>query len=151
MANRLFILAAAASVAATPAMATDLHTLYGERRSGATAGAYLEIPFGGSRSGKPGAGLQLKMTHDYRDAVAQTAPVLQAKALDLRLVGDKEITLYLAGAPITGEQAKPRLAGGEIIGLAVVAAAVVGTVILLRAFKEDDESPCPPGVEVCAF
>jgi hypothetical protein len=100
--------AAALSVAATPCLAAELHgeAASGARRSGALVGAYvklgLDAPF--RSPAKPVAGLRLAAVHDYRDALAPTARVLQADMFDLRLTGPAP-ALYLSGRAITGKHA----------------------------------------------
>ena len=135
--------AAACSMAATPCLAADLQQFndVGARRSGAGIGAYYRLPFGGERTGRSQAGLRLTMTHDYRDARAQTAPVVQGDTLDLRLVGDRRATLYFAGQPVTGEQARRNnLTGaGTVVTVVILAAAAVGGYFLIRAIDDSGE------------
>ena len=135
--------AAACSMAASPCLAADLAGFEetGARRSGAGVGAYVALPFGGPRSGRTQAGLRLTVSHDYRDAAAQTAPVIRSDAFDLRLVGDREPTLYLAGRPVTGEQARRNnLTGvGTLVTVVVVAAAVVGGIVIWNAIDDSGE------------
>jgi hypothetical protein len=145
MLKRLPVLIAAASMAATPSLAAGLEASeLGARNSGAAVGAYLTLPFSGERSGKPQAGLRLQMVHDYRASTAQSAPVVRADAVDLRLVGDRKPTLYVASVPVTGEEArKHKLAGvGTLVTLAIVAAAVVGGIVILDAISDDDDENC---------
>ncbi len=141
--KRVTAFAAACSVAATPALAADPAQFQetGARRSGAVVGAYLEVPLSGARSGRPQAGLRLTMNHDYRDTRNQTAPVVRANALDLRLAGDREPTVYLAGAPVTGEQARrSNLTGATgIVGIVVLVAAVVGGIVIWRAIDDSGD------------
>ena len=141
--KRAIAFAVACSVAATPTFAAQMAPFQetGARRSGAAVGAYLEVPFSGPRSGRPQAGLRLTMNHDYRDARAQNAPVVRSNALDLRLVGDREATVYLAGTPVTGDQARRNnLTGvGGIVGIAILVAAVVGGIVIWRAIDDSGE------------
>ena len=78
--------AAACSMAASPCLAADFAGFEetGARRSGAGVGAYLALPFGGPRSGRTQAGLRLTVSHDYRAATAQTAPLIRSDAFDIR-------------------------------------------------------------------
>jgi hypothetical protein len=63
------------------------------------------------------------MTHDYRNATAQTAPVVRANALDLRLVGEMQSTLYVANIPVTGAEArKQNLTGMGTVQMSPVVA-----------------------------
>ena len=138
--SKYLAFAAACSMAASPCLAADLAGFddVGARRSGAGAGAYLEVPFGGPRDGRAQAGFRLTVSHDYRDARARTAPVVRADAFDLRLVGDRRPTLYMAGRPVTGEQARrSNLTGvGTVVTLAILAAAVVGGIVILDAIDD---------------
>jgi hypothetical protein len=135
--------AAACSMAATPCLAAELTQFNdsGARRSGAGLGAYVSIPLGGARDGRPQAGMRLTVTHDYRNAQAQSAPVVRADTFDLRLIGDRRPTLYVAGQPVTGEQARRNnLTGvGTLVTVAIVAAAVVGGYFIIRAIDDSGE------------
>lgn len=135
--------AAACSMAASPCLAADFAGFdqTGGRRSGAGVGAYVAVPFGGPRSGRTQAGLRLTVSHDYRDATAQTAPVIRSDAFELRLIGDREPTLYMAGRPVTGEQAeRANLTGvGTLVTVVVVAAAVVGGIVIWNAIDDSGE------------
>jgi hypothetical protein len=141
--KRAIAFAAAASMAATPCLAADLSQFdeVGARRSGIGAGAYFEIPLSGDRGGRPQAGLRMSVSHDYRTARAPTAPVARSDALDLRLVGDREPTLYVAGQAVTGEEARRNnLTGvGTVVTLAIVAAAIVGGIVILNAIDDSGE------------
>ncbi len=141
--GRLVAFAAACSMAASPCLAADLHQVndVGARRSGAGAGVYFQVPLGGARSGQPHAGLRVTTIHDYRDARAQNAPVVQGETFNLRLVGDRRPTLYVAGQPVTGEEARrANLTGvGTVVTLVIVAAAVVGGYFLLQAIDDSGE------------
>lgn len=140
--TRSAALGAVLAMAAAPCLAADLpnHEDSGQRRSGATAAAYVKIPLSSERRGvSPQAGLRLGITHDYRSAQTPNARVVHANALDLRLAGAKakKPTLYLAGKAVTGPEAEKRKAnigtagtiGLVIGGLAV--AALVGYLILI--------------------
>lgn len=135
--------AAACSTAASPCLAADLAGFdeVGARRSGAGVGAYVAVPFGGPRSGRTQAGLRLTVSHDYRDATAPRAPVIRADAFELRLVGDREPTLYMAGRPVSGEEARrSHLTGvGTIVTVVVIAAAVVGGIVIWNAIDDSGE------------
>jgi hypothetical protein len=142
MFTKLLPIAAAASLVASPCAAASLENApeIGERRSGAVAGLYLSMPIGGKKSGKAQAGLRLQAMHDYRNAAAPAARVFQADALDLRLVGDKKATLYVAGMPVTGEEAKRNnlLGGSSTLTIAVLALAVVGAFVVIQAIDDTD-------------
>jgi hypothetical protein len=146
MLTKLLPIAAALSLVATPCGAASLENApeLGERRSGAVAGLYVAVPFGGRKSGKTQAGLRLQAMHDYRNAASQSARIIQADALDLRLIGDKKATLYVAGTPVTGEQARRNnlLGGGSAITIAILALAAVGVFVIIEALDDsqiDDE------------
>ena len=144
MIRKLLALTAACSMAASPCLAADFAQFQdsGARRSGAGLGAYVEIPFSGPRSGRTQAGLRMSVTHDYRDPLAQTAPVVRGDALDLRLVGDRQATPYMAGRPITGEEGRrANLVGpaGRIVGIVVLVAAVVGGIVIWQAIDDSGE------------
>lgn len=144
MLRKLIALTAAASMAASPCLAAGFAELeyVGERRSGAGIGAYFEVPLSGPRTGRPQLGLRATVSHDYRDARAQTAPVVSADAFDLRLVGDRQPTLYMAGRPVTGEAARrSNLVGptGQIVGIVVLVAAIVGGIVIWRAIDDSGD------------
>jgi hypothetical protein len=144
MLKNLAAFAAAASLIAAPAAANpnfaDDET--GARRSGAVAGVYFAVPFGGERTGRPQAGLRLQMTHDYRDAQAPRARVINADALEFRLVGERQPTLFVGGLPVTGDQARRNGIAGQVSGIvtiAVIAAAVVGGYVIYKAIDDSGE------------
>ena len=144
MLTKSIALLAAAALAASPCLAADLHRFdeSGARRSGAGIGAYVEIPLDGPRQGRTQAGLRATVTHDYRDARSQRAPVVRADAFDLRLVGDREATLYMAGRPVTGEEGRRAGLTGpasSIIGLVVVVLAIVGGFVIWQAIDDSGE------------
>lgn len=144
MSRNLTAFAACLSMTATPVLAADLHGFVdtGERRSGAGVGAYFEIPLGGERSGEPQAGLRMTVSHDYRSATAQRAPVIRSSPLDLRLVGSDDTTFYVAGQPMNGEAARRNNLIGSassIVTLAVVAATVVGAIVIYNEIDGDGD------------
>lgn len=140
---KMLALAAAASIAATPCMAAGVEAsqALGARQSGAVGGLYLSMPLGGTRSGKPQAGLRLQMAHDYRDATAPRAPVVRSNGFDLRLIGEKKPTLFVADRPVTGKQARRHnlVGGGGILSLVILAAAAVGGYVIYKEVFDDDE------------
>ena len=143
MLRNIIAFTAALSTAASPCLAAELEPAgdVGARRSGAAIGAYIEIPLDGPRRGRTEAGLRTSVVHDYRDARAPGAPVVRGDVFDLRLVGDRDPTLYLAGRPVTGEQARQsRLTGpGSVITLVVLALAIVGGVVVWQAIDDSGE------------
>lgn len=140
-------MAAALALAATPCLAADLPAFSekGERRSGAVAGAYIKVPLSPGRNMKrgPQAGLRLAMTHDYRTASAPQAQRVEANALDLRLVGQKQPTLFVAGKAVTGQEARKHQLGSTagMIGIGVVVGLVVaaGVFYLILIENSGDE------------
>lgn len=143
MPKNAFAIAAACSMAASPSLAADLAQFdeAGARRSGAGLGAYFEVPLGGPRDGRALAGVRLTAIHDYRDSRAPGAPVIRADAFDLRLAGERRPTLYMAGRPVTGEEARrSNIAGaGSIVTIAILAAAVVGGIVIWNAIDDSGE------------
>ena len=142
MFKKALIVVAAASVAGTPCSAAGFGVRddFGVRRSGPAAAAYIAIPFSGPRNGRTQAGLRLQMVHDYRNGAAPNAPVVQTNAFELRLIGDRRPTFYVADMPVTGDEARKRnLAGGGIVSFAILAAAAVGAFVIYKALDEDDD------------
>jgi hypothetical protein len=144
MMGRTMAAAAAAMMAGSPCLAADLPALqeHGARQSGAVAAAYYKVPLGGGRNArKAHGGLKLSMVHDYRSAGAQTARVVHADGVDLRLVGAKKPSLYLAGRKLDDEEARRRNFGpvGTVVTLAVVVAAAVGAFYIVRAIDDSGE------------
>jgi hypothetical protein len=143
MIDKLLAFAAAAALAATPCLAAELPSFAdsGARRSGATVGIYFKVPLTGSRSEKARAGLRLAMTHDYRHAGAQTARVVEADALDLRLLGEGKAALLVAGREVTGDEAKRTNFGpvSTVVTLAIIVAAAVGGYYIVRAIDDSGD------------
>jgi hypothetical protein len=139
--------AAAAAMVASPVAAAELrdHEGSGARRSGAVAAAYFRVPLGGgsARAKAPKAGLKLSMRHDYRNASAQTARVYDADSFDLRLLGDRKPTLYVAGQAMTGEEGrKNRQNLGPVnsaVTIVILVAAAVGAWYIYRAVDDSGE------------
>ncbi len=137
--------AAALSLVATPCGAAELVDQKdpGARRSGAALGAYVRLPLGAqpSRQRGPAAGLRLTAVHDYRNADAQRATFVESDTIDLRLLGGKKPTLYLAGVPVTGEEGrKHKLTGvSTLVTVVIIAAAAVGGYYIVRAIDDSGE------------
>lgn len=131
---------AALTLAASPCFAAEIPELReaGARQSGAVAAAYFKIPLGGgAKSRKAKGGVKLAMVHDYRTAGAQTARVVSADTLDLRLVGEKKPALFVAGQNLDSKNKRNNLNGvGTVLTIAIVAAAVVGGYYLTRAIDD---------------
>jgi hypothetical protein len=137
--------AAALSLIATPCGAAELvdQKDTGVRRSGAALGAYVRLPLGAQpgRQRGPAAGLRLTGVHDYRNAGAQRATFVESDTIDLRLLGGKKPTLYLAGVPVTGEEGrKHKLTGvNTVVTIVIIAAAAVGGYYIVRAIDDSGE------------
>lgn len=144
MLSKTMAAVAAAMLVAGPCMAADLPAFNdaGARRSGAVAAAYFKVPLGGgAQTRAPFAGVKLSMRHDYRHAGAQTARVVQADGLDLRLDGMRKPSLYLAGRKVDSEEARKQNLGpvGSVVTIAVLAAAAVGVYFIARAIDDSGE------------
>jgi hypothetical protein len=144
MLSKTMAAAAAAMMMASPCMAAELPDFQdaGARRSGAVAAAYFKVPLGGgARTKAPHAGLKLSMRHDYRHAGAQTARVIQADGLDLRIDGKSKPSLYLAGQRVDTAEARKQNLGpvGTAVTLAILAAAAVGVYFVARAIDDSGE------------
>lgn len=142
MLSRLAATAAVFSLVAAPCQAAELidHRDPGARRSGAALGAYVRLPLGTRKEARrgPAAGLRLTAVHDYRNAAAPRAALLESDTLDLRLVGAGKATLYLSGVPITGEERRKHNFNGTstVVVVVLLAAAAVGGYYLARAIGD---------------
>jgi hypothetical protein len=139
---------AALGLAAAPCAAADLNHVQagGERRSGATAGVYFAVPFGGQRSGRSQAGLRLRMDHEYRDAMGARTRSAGADTLELRMLGADRPTLFVADMPVTGRagrENRQNLMGGGIVSIVVIGLAVVGAYVVYNEFIDDDDDAVP--------
>lgn len=145
MLKSVMAFAAAASMAASPCLSAELdrHEEIGARRSGAGVGAYLAIPLGGPRHGRTQSGLRISVSHDYRDARNQSVPVVRSDVFDLRLIGDQQPTLYVAGQAVTGEAARRNNLFGtsSIVTVAVLTLAVIGAIVVWKEIDDDDDQP----------
>jgi hypothetical protein len=147
MISRMLAATAALAMAATPCLAAEIpnHEPAGARRSSAVAGAYLRVPLSRDRAGRAlpvQAGFRMTMQHDYRSGEAPNARLIEADAFDLRLTGAPHgPTLYAAGRPLTGEEARrANLMGstGLVVAGVVAVAAVVGFLVLRNELSEGD-------------
>jgi len=148
MIGRAFATVAALGLAAAPCAAADLGQVQasGERRSGATAGVYFAVPFGGQRSGRSQAGLRLRMDHEYRDSTGSRIRSAGADTLELRMLGEERPTLFVADMPVTGRagrEARQNLFGGGIVNIVVIGLAVVGAVVVYEVITDDDDEAVP--------
>lgn len=145
------ILFAASAAAAAPASA-EHWTAGTESNRSAFAGATMRLELGGARRAAPEARLGIGLHHAQRSA---SGAWLGSRVSPLALavgVADRRLELFSGG--VTLPQAKRRLgmAGDSTPWLVAggVAAGVLA-IVLLTGDDEDDDGPCPPGVEVCAF
>ena len=142
---RCLAFVAAAAMAAAPCAAADLtgaDTAL-ERRTGASAGLYFAVPFGGPRSGRAQGGLRMGMHHDYRDVSGRTVRAAGANTLELRFVGERQPTLFVADRRVTGRNNRQNLLGGGIIGIAVIGLAVVGALVIYNELDDDGDEGIP--------
>lgn len=144
MPRRLAAAAAAFSLVAAPCNAAELvdDKDPGARRTGAALGAYVRLPLGARPDARrAAAGLRLTAVHDYRTAGAPRAALVESDTLDLRLLGSKKPSLYLAGVPVSGEERrKQNLTGiNTVVVVALLAAAAVGGYYLARAVDDSGE------------
>lgn len=145
MIGRTLALAAAVCLGVAPCAAADLgqDQATGERRSGATAGLYFAVPFGGQRSGRSQAGLRLQMNHDYRDTAGSRTRSVSANTLELRMLGEAQPTLFVADLPVTGRagrEARQNLFGGGVVNIVVIGLAVVGAFVIYNEIDGDDDA-----------
>ena len=135
--------AAALALAASPCAAAGLDSAFdaGQRRSGATAGIYFAVPFGGQRSGRAQAGLRLQSVQDYRDASGARTRLQSIDTFELRLLGEGRPTLFVAQRPVTGRDARRNLMGGGIVNAVVIGLAVVGAFVIYKAIDDDEDDP----------
>jgi hypothetical protein len=141
--RNVLAVAAAATMVASPCLAAEIPAMRdaGARQSGAVAAAYFKVPLGGgAKAKKAHGGVKLAMVHDYRTAGAQTARVISADTLDLRLVGEKKPALFVAGQKLDAKNKRSNLTGvSTVITVAIVAAAVVAGFYLARAIDDSGE------------
>lgn len=133
--------AAALSLVATPCLSAELvdHPVAGERRNGAAVGAYVKLELGGSRSERraPVAGLRMTGIQEHRSGAVRIAPLAERDTLELRLLGEKKPTFFVAGRAVTGEKAKKNLSGASTaVTVVLIVAAAVGGYYLARAVSD---------------
>ena len=144
--------AAVAGLAASPAAAAeDLRSATtGEQHRAAFAGATLRFDLGGPSAAAPQARLGVGLMRYRRDgsgALAnQGGPDLPIATGFVQgrpnlLVGGQPLSRIERRLNVTGSTTTLLLIGGIAAGAIAVALLVHG----------DDDGPCPPGVEVCAF
>lgn len=138
---RALAFAASLAMAAAPCAAAGLDgpDPAAERRSGASAGLYFAVPFGGERAGHARAGLRMGMNHDYRDSAGRQVRSSSANAVELRLIGERQPTLFVADMAVTGRQDRRRnLIGGGPLGIVLIGLAVVGAYVIYEQLDDDD-------------
>lgn len=142
------LLSAALSLSASPAAGFPMDGSPFDRQTGAFAGGTLRLDFGARRS--PTARLGIGFEHSYRDATGAVARRVQPPGIELGLRGGRP-ELFVSGHSVRDVERRLGAAGSTgtllvIGGLAVGAAAVV----VLTSGDDENDGPCPPGVEVCA-
>ena len=153
MLRTLFLTAALASAVAAPARAAEVDADWfrGSRGLGAGALVYWSVPLGGMKGQAPQAGFALRLRHeDARSHLGQRS-AREVDALDLRLGGRSEPTLFVLRRPVIGDKGDRRqIAVGEPVAILVAAAAAVGAYLLYEALKDDEDSFClDPGNPLC--
>lgn len=139
MIRKLTAAAASLALIASPGAAAELWEVEGSvgaRRSSAVAGAYLAVPLGRATAERPRAGLRLSMRHDYREALAPSARLIEADALDLRLIGERQPALFVAGQRFDGERRASLKGAGTVVLVLVSVAAVAGAIALSNAIDD---------------
>jgi hypothetical protein len=141
MLARALAFTAAVAMGAAPCAAAELNDpgTATDRRTGASAGLYFAIPFGGERSGRAQAGLRLRMTQDSRDSSARVVRSVGRDTLELRLLGERRPTLFVAEVPVTGRENRHNLMGGGPLGIAVIALALVGAYVIYEEINDEEE------------
>ena len=139
---RALAFAASVTMVAAPCAAADLNgpEVPGERRSGASAGIYFAVPFGGERSGRAQAGLRAGMNHEYRDFTGRQVRGSTINTLELRLLGERQPTLFVADMPVSGRENRRNLMGGGPLGIAIIGLALVGAYVIYEELDDDDEA-----------
>lgn len=140
---RAWAFAASLAMAAAPCAAAGLDRpeAPAERRSGAGAGLYFAVPFGGEHGGRARAGLRMGLNHEYRDFTGRQVRASGVNTLDLRLIGEPEPTLFVADMPVTGRQDSRRnLMGGGPFGIVLIGLALVGAYVIYEQLDDDDEN-----------
>ena len=148
----IFALAFASS---QPAAAADIAGPGGEgvRRSGAFAGVSLRLPIGGQAEA-PRAMLGAGFVHTAMRADGAGARRLALSGIGLDLAPRAEPQFSIGERSLSELKLHARGSGGStplIVGGVVLAAGAAALALGGGGGEEDRPSPCPPGVEVCAF
>jgi len=138
---RALAFAASVTMVAAPCAAAGLNgpEAAAERRSGASAGVYFAVPFGGERSGRAQAGLRAGMHQEYRDFTGRQVRTAGVNTLELRLLGERQPTLFVADMPVTGRENRRNLMGGGPLGIAIIGLAIVGAYVIYEELDGDDD------------
>lgn len=151
MKNHVLTAIVSVALATSPGAATAASAFQPEQHRAAFAGATLRLTLDGRGRSAPQARLGIGFTQYGRDGsgmlVARGAPRLPLEAG----IATGRLQLFVGGEPAS--RIERRLsANGRTTALFVVGGLAVGALaIVLLASGDDDDGPCPPGVEVCAF
>ena len=151
MKHRALSAIVSAALVMSPVAATAAGAFQPEQHRAAFAGATLRLTLDGRGRTAPQARLGIGFTQYGRDGsgalVARGAPRLPLEAG----IATGRLQFYVGGEPAS--RIERRLAAdGTTTALFVVGGLAVGALaIVLLASEDDDDGPCPPGVEVCAF
>ena len=141
---------AALALVSGPAAAAEDISGGVERHRAAFAGATLRLELGGRAAKAPEARLGIGFSAYQRDAAgfvtSRGGPILPIEA-GLR---QGRVTLFVGGERFSGLERRLGAAGSTKTVLLVVGglALAAGAAILLLD-KDEEDGPCPPGVEVC--
>lgn len=149
MLSRMATAVAATVIAATPAAAQMTNFEHATAfRQGASVGAYFRLPLA-REAGKPARvqiGLRVSAIRDHRDFVDAAAPVHQADALDLRLIGTSKPALLVAGRPAADlQRERLKLGTGETIAIVAGGAALLLVLAVVAAGPGFPDCPAVGG------
>ena len=148
-------LGAALLAGAAPASAQDVNRAAGFHSApSAFAGATLRLELGASRKAAPEARLGVGIARERRDAAGgylgtKVSPLTFALGAE-----DGRAGFFAGNEPLSRTRSRLGMAEGSspLLLLGGIAAGAVAIVLLTGGDGEDeDDGPCPPGVEVCAF
>jgi hypothetical protein len=147
-------LAATAATIAAPASAAagplDVHEPAEQQRA-AFAGAVLRLGLDGRGMPAPSARLGIGFTrYDRSSGGAWIGRSGAALPLEAGLSGGRP-ELFVAGQRLAQIERRLDAAGSNTAALLVIGALAAGGAALVLLSDGDDDNPCPPGVEVCAF
>ena len=145
-----------AAVTITPTAASaagdDLTATHPEQHRAAFAGATLRLPFGGRTAPVPEARLGIGLSSYRRDG----SGALLARGGPALAVGpglaEGRLQLFVGGESVAQIERRLGARGSTRTVLLVAGALAAGAAaVVLLTDGEDDDGPCPPGVEVCVF